>query len=129
MKINKYLLTFASLLLAINFAFSVNVSHTLDFKAQEDTKEAFDRIDAMQIKSVFLGRGTYGVYTNYYEQTGKLKYSFHGLYADSLLCGQATAYALLTEANAFRIPPCYRSDTLYRSRSGNLTLVRLQKID
>lgn len=129
MKINKYLLTLASLMLAINFVSAFNLSHTLDYKAQEDTKEAFDRIDAMQIKSVFLGRGTYGVYTNYYEQTGKLKYSFHGLYADSLLCGQATAYALLTEANAFRIPPCYRSDTLYRSRSGNLTLVRLQKID
>lgn len=126
LKLKSFLLIGIGILLAINFCKTINLSRTLYYSAQENTKEMFDVIDSMHLKNVFLGRATYGVYINYYEQTEGLKYHFRGIYTGGIKCSGDTGYVLYSKADRYVLPSCFTADTVLKSKAGNLALLKLQ---
>ncbi|MBA3662966.1 MAG: hypothetical protein H0W61_01990 [Bacteroidetes bacterium] len=67
-----------SLLLFINFLFSINFKWVFDFYIQANLKDSFTYLEKEGARHVGISPELYGGYRNYYQMTWKYHYSFFG---------------------------------------------------
>lgn len=83
---------------------SLNLTYTLDFKAQQNTRYVFNYLDSIGANHVAMNMETYGVYTNYYQQTDNMKYHFNSDYMGDIKSPIGYDYILLSPAPAALSP-------------------------
>lgn len=74
----KILVYLISLLLTLNFIFSINFKSIFDFYIQANLKESFDFVEKLKAQHVGISPELYGGYRNYYQMTWKYHYNFFG---------------------------------------------------
>lgn len=75
----KKIISIAVLILAsINFLLSINLSKSIDFPEQQDSKKCFNTLEKLKAHKVGLSKELFGVYRNYYQKTNHYKYHFEG---------------------------------------------------
>lgn len=104
-----------SIFFLFGFFKSVNLTHTLDFAAQQNTHYELNYLDSIGAKNVAMNGENYGVFTNYYQLKDGKHYNFNANYMKEIKSAEGFDYVLL-------FPPPEKLSSVFNN--SKLTLIK-----